>query len=86
MGGLPDIENKLVRLSIFSIYALDKTSDIRVDLIHERWTTNDWSWMFANGTPFSYTGAGGTGDGTTVTANPKQTSNFVGVRYVYKFQ
>lgn len=88
-GDLPDIENTMIKLSVFSMYALDKNSDVRIDLIHERWKTNDWSWMFANGTPFSYTG-GTTGstalDGTTVTANQTQTSNFIGARYIYKFQ
>jgi len=87
--GLPDIENTLIKLSFFSTYALDKNSDVRVDFIHERWKTNDWSWMFANGTPFAYTG-GNVGsvalDGTTVTANQTQTSNFIGARYIYKFQ
>ncbi len=83
-GDLPDIENNMIRLKLFSVYAVDKTSDVRFDLIHERWKTNDWSWMFANGsTPFSY---GTTTDGTTVTAAQKQISNFVGVRYIYKFQ
>ncbi|HJV93307.1 MAG TPA: MtrB/PioB family decaheme-associated outer membrane protein, partial [Azonexus sp.] len=81
--GLPDIENKMTRLSVFSIYSLDKTSDLRIDVIGERWETNDWSWMFANGTAFTY---GTTTDGTTVTANPRQTSTFVGLRYIYKFQ
>lgn len=80
---LPNIENKLLRLSFFSTYALNKSSDLRVDLIHERWQTDDWSWSFANGTAFSY---GTTTDGTTVTANPKQNATFVGLRYVYKFQ
>jgi len=87
--GLPDIENTLTKLSLFSIYAVDKSSDVRVDFIHERWKTNDWSWMFANGTPFSYTGGsvGSTAlDGTTVTANQNQSSNFIGARYIYKFQ
>lgn len=86
-AGLADIENKLIRLSLFSAYSLDKSSDVRIDFIHERWETNDWSWMYANGTPFVYGGtAAGATDGTTVTSNPKQTSSFVGVRYIYKFQ
>lgn len=80
---LPDIENKRIKLSLFSLYALDKSSDVRFDFIHERWQTNDWSWMFANGTAFRY---GTTTDGTTVTADSKQVSNFVAVRYIYKFQ
>lgn len=84
---LADIENKLIRLSLFSAYSLDKHSDVRIDFIHERWQTDDWSWMYANGTPFVYGGlAAGHTDGTTVTANPRQTSTFVGLRYIYKFQ
>lgn len=81
--GLPDIENRIVRLGIFSIIALDKHSDLRIDVIGERWKTDDWSWMFANGAPFSY---GTTTDGTTVTADPTQNSTFIGMRYIYKFQ
>lgn len=85
--GVPDIENKLTRLSLFSIYALNKSSDLRLDVIGERWQTDDWSWMFANGTPFVYGGTTvGAADGTTVTANSRQTSTFVGLRYIYKFQ
>lgn len=80
---LPDIESKLTKLQLFSTYAVRKNADIRLDLIHERWKTDDWSWQFANGTPFAY---GTTTDGTTVTASQKQISNFVGIRYIYKFQ
>lgn len=79
---LADIQNKLTLLKLFADYALDKKSNIRVDLIHERWQTDDWTWSFSTGAPFTY---GTTTDGTTVTANPKQTVNFVGARYIYKF-
>lgn len=85
-GNLPAIENKLTRLSIFSIYSLDKSSDLRLDVIGEQWKTDDWSWMFASGSPFTYGTGAATNDGTTVTANPRQTSIFVGARYIYKFQ
>jgi len=80
---LADIHNKLTRLKLFATYAIRKNAEVRLDLIHERWETDDWSWLFANGTAFTY---GTTTDGTTVTSNPKQTSNFVGIRYVYRFQ
>lgn len=83
-GDLPDIKNTLIKLHFFTTYTLDKNSDVFFDFVHERWKTNDWSWMFADGTPFSYGTA--TQDGTTVTANQRQNSNFIGVRYVYKFQ
>jgi len=50
---------------------------------HEYWRTDDWSWQFFNGTTFTY---GATTDGTQVTQNPNQKSDYFGVRYIYKFQ
>ena len=82
-GPLPDITNKITRVNLHAVYALQKNSDLRFDYIYERWQTDDWSWMFANGTPFTY---GATTDGTQVAQAPKQTSNFVGVRYINRFQ
>jgi MtrB/PioB family decaheme-associated outer membrane protein len=79
---LPEIENRLVRLKLFAGYALKKNSEVRVDYIHERWKTDDWSWMFANGTAFTY---GTTTDGTQVLQSQRQTADFVGVRYIYRF-
>ena len=80
---LPSTESTSVKVSLFSEYALDKHSDLRVDFIHERWRSNDWQWEFGNGTAYIY---GTTTDGTVVVAAPKQISNFVGARYTYKFQ
>ena len=55
-------------------------------VIHEKWKTDDWTWMMfpASGpAPWPY----GTApvDGTTVISDPTQNSTFVGIRYVYKF-
>jgi MtrB/PioB family decaheme-associated outer membrane protein len=84
VGPLPDITNKTTRVNLFGVYALQKNSDLRVDYIYERWQTDDWTWFFADrATPFTY---GATADGTQVVQAPKQTSNFLGVRYIYKFQ
>lgn len=85
--GLPTITNKALRLALNGTYDLDKKSKVRVDLIHERWHTNDWTWMMWNSTatallPYYSYGV----DGTTVTAKNKQTSNIIGVRYIYNFQ
>lgn len=80
---LPDIESTLTRLSLFAKYAVRKNADVRVDFMHERWKTNDWSWSFADGSTFRY---GTTTDGTTVAVKPKEVANFVSVRYIYKFQ
>ncbi|MBU1690348.1 MAG: MtrB/PioB family decaheme-associated outer membrane protein [Gammaproteobacteria bacterium] len=80
---LPNITNQIMALKLFGEYSIDKTSDVRIDMIHERWKTDDWSWLFADGTPFTY---GTSTDGTQVLSKPKQTSTFLSVRYIYKFQ
>lgn len=79
---LPDINSRVSRLKLFGEYALDKQSDLRLDVIHERWRSNDWTWTFANGTPFVY----GSSDGTTVLTKPVENVTFIGVRYLYRFQ
>lgn len=86
LSPLANINNKLTRLKPFADYAMDKRANLRFEMIHERWQTDDWTWSFSNGAPFTYGAAGAAGtDHTTVTANPKQTVNFVGARYIYKF-
>lgn len=87
-GNLPDIENISTKLNLFATYAMDKSTELRFDLGYERWKTNDWTWMFGSNemTPFLYRGALAGGDGTSVTANQRQSSSFVGARYIYKFQ
>ena len=80
---LPDITNKLMRINLHAVYALQKNASLRFDYIYEQWKTDDWSWMFADGTPFTY---GTTTDGTQVVQAPKQTANWLGVRYIYRFQ
>jgi MtrB/PioB family decaheme-associated outer membrane protein len=80
---LPNITNKMTRLKVHAAYALEKTAEVRFEYAHERWQTDDWSWMFANGTPFTY---GTTTDGTQVQQAPKQTADWLAVRYIYRFQ
>jgi len=83
VGPLPDITNKITRVNLHANYVLDRRSELRFDYIFERWQTDDWTWMFADRTPFTY---GATTDGTQVLQDPRQTSNFIGVRYIYRFQ
>ncbi len=71
-GGLPDIVYRQTALKLYGKYALDKTSSVRVDLIHQRNSINDWAW------PFAYS------DGTTVTQQPNQNVSFIGVSYSYQ--
>lgn len=83
LSPLADITNKVIRLKFFGDYAVDKNSSVRLELAHERWQTDDWTWSFSTGAPFTF---GTNTDGTMVTSNPKQSVNFVGARYIYKFQ
>lgn len=80
---LPDIRNRLTRLALFGKYKLEKSSELRFDYIYEQWKTDDWTWQFSTGAPFTY---GTTTDGTTVTLDKRQSAQFVGLRYIYKFQ
>lgn len=79
----PDITNKLTKISLFAIYALSKNSELRYDLVHEKWRTDDWTWTLSNGAPFTF---GTANDGTTVFTQPRSSTTFFGVRYSYKFQ
>ena len=79
----PDIASRITRLKLFADYALDKSSNVRVDLIHEKWNSNDWLWTYQDGKPWQY---GTVSDGTTVITTPKQNATFIGARYVYKFR
>jgi hypothetical protein len=80
---LPNITNTMTRIKLHAAWALQKNAEVRFEYIHERWKTDDWSWLFANGTPFTY---GTTTDGTQVAQASKQNADFFGARYVYRFQ
>lgn len=80
---LQDIESKVTRFSMFATYALRKNADLRFDVVHERWRTDDWTWTFADGDTFEYNEGG---NPTTVSVKPRETTNFIGARYIYKFQ
>ena len=78
-GGLPDIVLRQGTTRLFARYALDKQSDLQLDLIHQRSTWSDWAWSF-DGVPFA------TSDGTTVGQAVRQQVSFVGIRYIYRWQ
>lgn len=78
-GGLPDVTYRLLRLKLFGEYALNKTSYLRADLIHQRTMFNEWTYNY-NGTPYLFS------DNTTLNANQTQNVTFLGVSYVYKFK
>jgi MtrB/PioB family decaheme-associated outer membrane protein len=76
-GGLPNIVYRQTSLSLFGKYALSKRSAVRVNLVHQRASVNDWTWG-NNGVPFTYS------DGTTVAQNATQKVSFIGVTYIYQ--
>jgi MtrB/PioB family decaheme-associated outer membrane protein len=78
-GALPVAAFRQLNLNIFGKYALDKSSDIRVQLLHQRYYSNEWFWN-NNGNSFFYS------DGTTVTQKDQQNVTFLGATYIYKFQ
>jgi MtrB/PioB family decaheme-associated outer membrane protein len=83
--GLPDITNKTLRLALNGTFQLDKNSSVRVDLIHDRWETNDWTWTMWNNAqtaliPYAYNT-----DGTSISTKGTQSANFIAVRYKYEF-
>ena len=59
-------------------YALDKKTDVRADMMHYRYRTNEWYWSNA-GVPFFYS------DGTTVSQQASQMVTMMRVAYVIKF-
>jgi len=79
------IAGEIIHVGYDAQYDVQKNADLRVNLIYERWSTDDWSWtMFpvSDRTPWAYET---TTDGTTMTANAKQESTIVGIRYLYRF-
>jgi MtrB/PioB family decaheme-associated outer membrane protein len=75
---LPDNSYRATILKLWGTFALDKKSDVRLDLVQQWADYNDWTWGY-NGVPFTYS------DNTTLSIQPTQNVTFLGVRYIYKF-
>jgi hypothetical protein len=76
---LPDVTYRVVNLKLFGKYAVQKDSDVRIDLVHQSAKLDEWTWG-NNGTPFTYS------DGSTVSLQPNQIMNYVGASYIVKFR
>jgi hypothetical protein len=72
---LPEITTRNTRLQLFAKYAVKKNSDVRIDYIIDRFSTNDWTWSTWT---FS--------DGTRMLQDPVQKVNFLGISYQYRWQ
>lgn len=72
---LPDVVFSTAQLNVFAKYALDKNADVTLNAMRQKTRLDEWTW-----TGFAYS------DGTTVGIQPRQTVNYVGVRYTYRMQ
>lgn len=77
-ANLPDVTFNQTTLKLFGKYALEKNADIRVDLLRQRTSLNEWTWQYG-GKPFFYS------DYTTVSMRQTQNVAFAGATYIYKF-
>ncbi len=76
--GLPDVTFRKTLVSVYGQYSLNRKSDIRLDLAHQKSKYDDWVW----GTPtalFVFS------DNTSVKQQVDQSVTFVGVSYIYRF-
>ena len=78
-GVLPDVSYRMTMLKLFGKLALNASSDLRVDLVHQNVKFNEWTWGYA-GVPFAYS------DNTTLSMRPNQNVTYLGVKYVYKLR
>lgn len=70
----PDTHYQLTSLKLFGNYALKKNTDVGVNYIYERWSTDDWTW-----TNWTYS------DGTQVKQDAIQRVHIIGVYGHYKW-
>lgn len=78
---LPDIKYKLWSAHFFGDYAVDENATVRLDLIYEKRTANDWTYRLLNGDPWEYNG-----DGSTVLQDPEEDVVFAGVSFNYRWR
>ena len=87
VNSLPEYFYRQTSLKLFADYALERKSGIRVDLVIDRRTTNDFTWSgwTYNGAP-AIAAAARTSDGTTVFNPASENTTFLGVSYYYRWR
>ena len=78
-GVLPDVNYRMLALKLSGKYALDSKSDVRVDLVSQNTSFDEWTWGSA-GVPFAYS------DNSTVSMQSNQNVTYLGVKYVYRLK
>ena len=76
---LADVKYTLATLKLFAEYEMKRDLALRLDLVHDRWSTNDWLWE-GTSQAFRYS------DGTTLSQDSTQEASFIGasVRYTWR--
>ncbi len=77
--GLPDVEYRKQVIALYGTYALNKVSDLRLDLAQHRYRYADWVWG-TTANPFVFS------DNTTVKQQVDQRVNVVALTYTYRFR
>lgn len=75
-GSLPDVNYELNAFKLYARYAVRDNYGIRADFVHERWKTDEWAWM----EPTFYNGGN-----TTISQEPMQRVNFIGLSLYYQW-
>jgi hypothetical protein len=78
-GSLPDVSYRTLALKVFAKYALDARSDVRVDLVQQSTSFDEWTWA-GSGVPYAYS------DNSTVSMQASQNVTYLGVKYVYRLK
>jgi len=76
--GLPPVYFSDTRYNVYARYAVNKQSDIRLDVTRVLTRLEEWAWGYG-GVPFTFQ------DNTTISLNQHQHVTFVGASYIYKF-
>lgn len=71
----PDVKYRLNTVKLFAEYEVRRDLSMRVDVVHDRWKTNDWLWNYAFRS-----------DGTTLSQDDSQDTTFVGMSVRYAFR
>lgn len=72
---LEDVKYTVATLKLFAEYAMRRDVALRLDAVHDQWSTNDWLWS-----NWAYS------DGTTLSQDPTQETTFVGMSMRYKWR
>ena len=77
--GLQDVTYRKSVAGVYGQYMINKTSDVRLDVIHQKTKYNDWVWG-SDTAPFNYA------DNTIVKQQVDQRVTFFAVTYIYRFR